>query len=72
MIDDGRVVYQKRETPCIGENGCYVKLKEDQVREIRRRYELGESSYKISMSYTFVSYAAVRNVCQGRSWKHVK
>ncbi len=45
-------------------------LTEQQVRSIRARYALGESAYRISKDFP-VSYASIKGIVKGRSWRHL-
>jgi hypothetical protein len=53
-----------------GEKCQLSKLTADQVREIRLRYQAGESMGKISQDYP-VTYGAVQAIIRGRTWKNL-
>jgi hypothetical protein len=46
------------------------QLAKDQVLEIRRRYQEGESPSRMAQDYDFATYT-IRDVCKRRSWKNV-
>lgn len=50
-----------------GNARSYAKLTEEQVEEIRRRAEIGQSAYRISKDYP-VSDTQIRNIVGGRQW----
>ena len=53
-----------------GETHPNAKLTENDVREIRRRYESGETQISLASEYK-VSQSTIRDVMHRRSWKHV-
>jgi hypothetical protein len=53
-----------------GEKCPLSKLKVEQVREIRSRFQAGESMGEISKDYP-VTYGAVQALVRGRTWKNV-
>lgn len=54
----------------IGENHRLTFLKDCDVLEIRKRYNLGES-VKNLLNYYGLKEGAIRNICIGKSWKHL-
>lgn len=55
-----------------GERTYNAKLNAEKVREMRRlRAETDLSFYKLAPMFG-VSYSVARDVCQGRTWSHVK
>ena len=53
-----------------GEKSPLSKLQEDHVREIRARFQSGESMAQISKDYP-VTYGAVLAIVRGRTWKNL-
>lgn len=56
--------------PLRGENGTKAKLREDDVRNIRRRVAAGEMQKSLADEYG-VSKAAVNLIVLRKNWKHV-
>ncbi len=54
-----------------GERNGQSKLTEADVREIRRRYDNGESISSIHKNFSIVQARTIRTVCKRESWKHV-
>ena len=59
------------ETRPRGERAAKAKLTEADVREIRRRSEAGEGLRALGRAFG-VSGNAIRDVCLGKSWAHVR
>ena len=58
--------------PKFGVDNFNTKLSEEQVHEIRLRYSLGESTYKIFNSDDYkISYTNVKDIVARRIWKHI-
>ncbi len=55
----------------IGEGASWSKLTDDHVRDIRRRFQAGETKYKIAKDFN-ISWTAIHRAIIGRSWSHVK
>lgn len=41
------------------------------VKEIRRRYDAGESPISIQKDFSFVNINSIRRVCKRETWKNV-
>ena len=54
-----------------GENNGMSKLNEQNVRDIRQKYDNGISIKDISKQYPQVSYNSIRRVCKRETWKNV-
>lgn len=54
-----------------GSNNCKAKLNEQMVKDIRKRYEDGESPTSIQKDYSFVNVNSIRRVCKKETWKNV-
>lgn len=54
----------------VGSKHVFAKLKEEDVREMRRRAEAGESYASIGRDFP-VSRGMVGRICKGERWKHV-
>ena len=48
------------------------KLTEEDVINIRKRYDNGESIANIAKDYTFINQNSIRRVCKRETWKHIK
>lgn len=55
-----------------GENNNKAKLTEQDVINIRQRYDSGEQPKNIFKDYPFVSEGTVRRVYKRKTWKHIK
>lgn len=54
-----------------GSNNIKAKLNENNVREIRKRYDQGESPISIQKDFSFVNVNSIRRVCKRETWKNV-
>lgn len=54
-----------------GTNNPNAKLTDDKVREIRRRVAAGETRQQVAESVG-ISYSVVREILQGKRWRHVE
>ena len=54
-----------------GEGSGRAKLTDDAVREIRRRFALGEGQQRLALEFG-VRFQAIRDIIRGRRWKHVQ
>ena len=54
-----------------GENNNKAKLTEQDVKEIRQRYDSGESVTEIAKDFNFVKIISIRRVCKRETWKHI-
>ena len=54
-----------------GEKNGRAKLNEEAVKEIRRRYDSGESISQILKDFSFVGKSTIRRVCKRETWKNV-
>ena len=54
-----------------GENNNKAKLTQQMVRQIRKRYDEGESITSISKDYSFLSRNTILRVCKRQTWKNV-
>ena len=54
-----------------GSRNNKAKLNEDMVKEIRRRYDAGESPISIQKDFSFVNINSIRRVCKRETWKNV-
>lgn len=54
-----------------GENNAKAKLKVNDVLEIRKRYDNGETIKEIHKNYCFVSESTIRKICKRETWKTV-
>lgn len=62
-----------RANKCKGERAVHAKLTEEQVLEIRRRYEpgkYGRGSHVLAKEFG-VSQASIHAIVTGESWKHI-
>lgn len=58
--------------PRRGADNFNTKLSEEQVNEIRLRYSLGESTYKIFNSDDYkISYTNIKDIVARRIWQHI-
>lgn len=55
-----------------GQNNNKAKLTEEDVINIRKRYDNGESIANIAKDYTFINQNSIRRVCKRETWKHIK
>lgn len=55
-----------------GSNIHCSKLTDDDVREIKRIYALGEAGYKTLGDQFGISFGSVRDIIKGTSWAHIK
>lgn len=54
-----------------GSRNNKAKLNENMVKEIRRRYNSGESPVDIQKDFSFVNINSIRRVCKRETWKNV-
>lgn len=54
-----------------GSNNNKAKLNEEMVKEIRKRYDNGESPVNIQKDYSMVNVKSIRRVCKRETWKNV-
>lgn len=54
-----------------GENNAGAKLTSNEVLEIRKRYDSGETVKSIWDDYKIVSIESIRKVCKRQSWKNI-
>lgn len=54
-----------------GENNGRAKLTENDIREIRRRYDNNEKIKKISQDFPCVNYNTIRRICKRETWKNI-
>lgn len=54
-----------------GSRNNKAKLNEKMVREIRRRYDNGESPIDIQKDFSLVNINSIRRVCKRETWKNV-
>ena len=54
-----------------GENNNKAKLTVNDVKEIRQRYDKGESPIDIHKDFDFVNLNSIRRVCKRETWKNV-
>lgn len=59
-----------RSNPCKGEVSPKSKLKEEQVREIRRRNSLGETFVSLAREFG-IAPQNIRQCCVRNTWKHI-
>ena len=50
----------------------FEKLTPEEVREIRRRYDSGESVLSIGYDFLHVQWGTIRNAARRRTWTHVE
>lgn len=55
----------------VGANNWAARLTEDDVREIRRRYDAGETAKQIQADYEGISYPCIYSAATRKTWKHV-
>ena len=67
MIQKGRQVLN----PTFGENHCSAKLKEKDVKEIRKLLATGQTVLSISKKYN-VSHIPILKIKNNITWRHVK
>ena len=68
--DDNMKDRNEKGRTCKGEDRSNSKLTEDQVREIKRKFANGEDYKKFYKDYP-VSGKCLRNIRDGKAWKHV-
>lgn len=56
----------------LGEDNPARKLDEEAVRDVRKRYDSGESIASIHKEYSYVSRSTLAVVAKRKAWKHVK
>jgi hypothetical protein len=54
----------------LGEKNPNSKLSDDDVREIRKRLEMGVTQTRVANDFS-MSYNAIRRIKLGQSWKHI-
>lgn len=54
-----------------GERNNKAKLTEEDVRNIRKRFDMGEEIVKIAKDYPEVSKQTIRRVCKRETWKNI-
>lgn len=54
-----------------GANNGLAKLNDAQVKEIKIRFNKGESSYKLSLEFG-ISSSVILRICRGETWKHIE
>ena len=54
-----------------GSRNNKAKLNEEMVKDIRKRYDNGESPIDIQKDYSFVNINSIRRVCKRETWKNV-
>lgn len=69
--DNMKDMYQKgRRKPIAGEDGYHAKITEDDVHEIRQRYEDGETQGNIAEDYP-IGRTGVGAIVRRETWDHI-
>jgi bisphosphoglycerate-dependent phosphoglycerate mutase len=61
-----------RQFTCHGSDNKKAKLTEEQVREIRRAYEINPELYRVIAERYGVRLQAIHNLIKRKTWKHVE